>query len=109
MNLLETITTGKAQMPPRLMIYGAEGVGKSSFAASAPKPIFVQTEDGFYILQRQPLDQDYLVANLVELMQRYQYASVESLVRDLQKELTVELNDFGKSLDLLAITMAEEN
>jgi hypothetical protein len=30
-------------------------------------------------------------------------------VRDLQKELTVELNDFGKSLDLLAITMAEEN
>jgi len=46
MNLLETITTGKAQMPPRLMIYGAEGVGKSSFAASAPKPIFVQTEDG---------------------------------------------------------------
>jgi foldase protein PrsA len=69
----------------------------------------VQTEDGFYILQRQALDQDYLVANLVELMQRYQYASVESLVRDLQKELTVELNDFGKSLDLLAITMAEEN
>ena len=67
----------------------------------------VQTEDGFYILQRQPLDQDYLVANLTELMQRYQYACVESLVRDLQKEISVELNDFGKSLDLLAITMAE--
>lgn len=67
----------------------------------------VQTEDGFYILQRQPLDQDYLVGNLTELMQRYQYACVESLVRDLQKEITVELNDFGKSLDLLAITMEE--
>ena len=46
MNLLETIMTGKAQQPPRLMIYGSEGVGKSTFAASAPKPIFVQTEDG---------------------------------------------------------------
>ena len=45
-NLLETITTGKAQQPPRIMIYGSEGVGKSTFAASAPKPIFVQTEDG---------------------------------------------------------------
>ena len=42
MNLLETIMTGKAQQPPRLMIYGSEGVGKSTFAA----PIFVQTEDG---------------------------------------------------------------
>jgi hypothetical protein len=28
------------------MIYGAEGVGKSSFAALAPSPIFIQTEDG---------------------------------------------------------------
>ena len=46
MNLLETITTGKAQQPPRIMIYGSEGVGKSTFAASAPKPVFVQTEDG---------------------------------------------------------------
>ena len=45
-NLLETITTGKAQQPPRIMIYGSEGVGKSTFAASAPKPVFVQTEDG---------------------------------------------------------------
>ena len=25
MNLLETITTGKAQQPPRIMIYGSEG------------------------------------------------------------------------------------
>ena len=46
MNLLETITTGKAQQPPRIMIYGSEGVGKSTFAASAPGCIFVQTEDG---------------------------------------------------------------
>ncbi len=68
----------------------------------------VQTEDGFYILERQPLDQDYLVANLTELMQRYQYACVETLIRDVQKDIKVELNDFGKSLDLLAITMDEE-
>ena len=68
----------------------------------------VQTEDGFYILERQPLDQDYLVANITELMQRYQYACVETLIREVQSEIKVELNDFGKSIDLLAITMDEE-
>lgn len=31
---------------PRLVIYGPAGIGKTSFAASLPAPIFVQTEDG---------------------------------------------------------------
>jgi len=33
-------------MPPRIMVYGTEGIGKSTLAAQAPKPIFIQTEDG---------------------------------------------------------------
>ena len=46
MSLLQQVKTGKEAQPPRIMIYGSEGVGKSTFAASAPKPIFIQTEDG---------------------------------------------------------------
>lgn len=46
MSLLDNITTGRESRPPRIMIYGSEGVGKSTFAASAPKALFVQTEDG---------------------------------------------------------------
>jgi len=46
MGMLENIQTGKEQKPPRIMIYGSEGVGKSTFGASAPGAIFVQTEDG---------------------------------------------------------------
>ena len=46
MSLLSTITKGKENRPPRLFVYGQEGVGKSLFSASAPNPIFVQTEDG---------------------------------------------------------------
>src|ERR1043165_1550675 len=46
MNLLQKVQRGKQQAPPRIEIYGTEGIGKSSFAASAPKPIFIQTEDG---------------------------------------------------------------
>ena len=46
MSLLSTITRGRENKPPRLFVYGQEGVGKSLFSASAPNPIFVQTEDG---------------------------------------------------------------
>ena len=44
--MLTDIITAPAPPPPRLVVYGSEGVGKSSFAASAPRPIFIPTEDG---------------------------------------------------------------
>ena len=46
MGMLENIQTGRENKPPRIMLYGQEGVGKSTFGASAPAPIFIQTEDG---------------------------------------------------------------
>ncbi|MBQ7600638.1 MAG: ATP-binding protein, partial [Lachnospiraceae bacterium] len=46
MGMLEMIQSGRENRPPRIMIYGSEGVGKSTFAASAPNPVFIQTEDG---------------------------------------------------------------
>ena len=46
MALLDNITRGKENRPPRLFIYGQEGVGKSTIGAAAPNPVFVQTEDG---------------------------------------------------------------
>jgi hypothetical protein len=45
-NRLAAIQKGRTPKPPRLLVYGTEGIGKSSFAAQAPRPIFVQTEDG---------------------------------------------------------------
>ncbi|MBN2132229.1 MAG: ATP-binding protein [Sedimentisphaerales bacterium] len=46
MSLLEHIHTGRRPSPPRLLIYGTEGIGKSTTAAQAPNPIFIPTEDG---------------------------------------------------------------
>lgn len=46
MKLLEQVTRGKTPAPRRVMLYGVQGVGKSTWAACAPKPIFLQTEDG---------------------------------------------------------------
>lgn len=38
--------TGELRKPPRIMIYGPQKIGKSTFAALAPDPIFLPTEDG---------------------------------------------------------------
>ena len=35
-----------ATLPPRLIIHGLEGVGKTTLAARFPSPVFLQTEDG---------------------------------------------------------------
>ncbi len=46
MGLLESIHAGRQSRPRRALVYGVQGVGKSSFAASSANPIFIQTEDG---------------------------------------------------------------
>ena len=43
---LSSIQRGKSAAPPRVVIYGDHGLGKSTFAAGAPSPIFICTEDG---------------------------------------------------------------
>ena len=43
---LTDIKKGGALKPPRTLIYGPAGVGKTTFGASAPKPIFLPIEDG---------------------------------------------------------------
>ena len=48
MSHLKTIQTGKQNLPPRLLIYGTEGIGKSTLASHAPNAIFIQTEDGLW-------------------------------------------------------------
>ena len=44
-SFLSRVSTAKAA-PDRILIYGVEGVGKSSFGAGAPSPVFLAAEDG---------------------------------------------------------------
>jgi hypothetical protein len=43
---LESIAKGQRLLPPKVVLYGVGGIGKTSFAASAPRPIFIMTEEG---------------------------------------------------------------
>ncbi|MCX7701182.1 MAG: ATP-binding protein [Gemmataceae bacterium] len=46
MSLLARVHRGRTPKPPRILLYGPEGIGKTTFGSQAPKPIFVPTEDG---------------------------------------------------------------
>ena len=45
------VLQGGASLPPRLLLYGVEGIGKTTIGASAPNPIFIQTEDGLGLIE----------------------------------------------------------
>ena len=86
MGLLQQIQHGKQPKPRRTFVYGVHGVGKSRFAASAPAPIFIQTEDGLGEIDcdRFPLAQSFdaalqALAELYTAEHPYRTVVVDSL------------------------------
>ena len=49
-------TEGGMRVPPMIGVHGMSGVGKTTLGASAPKPIFIQTEQGEGLLQIDTFD-----------------------------------------------------
>jgi len=106
-SLLDSILSGRSSAPPRLLVYGTEGIGKSTIAAQAPKPIFIQTEDGLGEIDchKFPLATKFseTVAALTELHQKkhdFQTVVIDSL--DWLERLIwdVVCNDYGvKSIE----------
>ena len=43
---LKDVVRGKAIEPPIICVFGAPGIGKTTFAAGARNPVFLATEDG---------------------------------------------------------------
>lgn len=43
---LDAVIRGRLSKPQRIVLYGVEGIGKSTFAADAPSPIFLCSESG---------------------------------------------------------------
>lgn len=43
---LASVTSKPNRSPLRVLLYGVEGVGKTTFAAGAPSPVFIGPEDG---------------------------------------------------------------
>lgn len=43
---LANVKSGKIDRPMRVLLFGVEGIGKSTFGSGAPKPVFLGAEDG---------------------------------------------------------------
>jgi hypothetical protein len=81
MSLMTQVQRGRMAKPPRILVYGTEGIGKSTFGSQSPKPIFVQTEDGLDELDcdKFPLATNYddVLTALTELKtQPHDYESI---------------------------------
>lgn len=78
---LNSLQRGSAQRPLRCVVYGTHGVGKTSFGAFAPEPIFLRFEDGLGLLDVATFDQirtyDDLMQAFSELFQgEHQFQTV---------------------------------
>jgi hypothetical protein len=43
---IQQVKKTRSDKPPRTVVYGEHKIGKSTFGSCAPKPVFIQTEDG---------------------------------------------------------------
>lgn len=77
---LASISRPGKPKPPRIVLHGPHGIGKTTFAAQAPAPIFIRTEDGEGILTapRFPLAQSFadVMAALKALEGEHAYKTV---------------------------------
>ena len=66
------ITTNNPLKPPRVVLYGTSGIGKTTFGASFPEPVFLCTEDGLGQMEVQHFPMvttlDEMLTYLVELL-----------------------------------------
>ena len=60
----------------------------------------VETDEGFYIIQRMELSDTYMLGNIEALKSIYFECKMYETINKLADELAFEFNDFGKSIDL---------
>jgi len=82
------VTSTKKQKPPRIIIYGAGGTGKSSLAATFPDNVFINVEDGLDEIAAQALPKPetyYDVMHQLEWLRdsekQYRSVTIDSLDR----------------------------
>ena len=63
----------------------------------------IETADGYYLMMRMEYEEPTLLMQLEELLNSYQWARLEAEIETFREGLTIELNEYGKSLDLLTI------
>jgi len=118
---LSSISSTKQGKPPRVIVYGEHGLGKTTFAAGAPAPIFIPTEDGLDSIDAKafPLCQSYedilsAIGTLYNEPHDFRTAVLDSLdwaealiAKKVEAEFSEADRSYGKDRSLIANFMRE--
>ena len=91
------IISGPVFTPQRVVIYGPEGVGKSTLAAAFPDPIFIDTEGGTAQLNVRRFDRPQ---SWEDLIAQVRYAAAHS---GEYKTLVIDTADWAERLCVLSV------
>lgn len=65
------IKSGKVPRPQKIVIYGPEGIGKTTFAASFPDPVFIDTEGSTYHMDVRRVDKPGSWTELLTIVKQF--------------------------------------
>lgn len=88
------ITKGKIRSPLKVVLYGTEGIGKSTFASHFPSPLFIDTEDSTKNLDVARFDKP---TSWSMLMQQIKYTKDNP---DICKTLVIDTADWAEQLEI---------
>lgn len=90
---------GKQMVPPRMVIYGGHGIGKSTLASQFPNPIFISTEDGLDSLDVTSFPKATHIKNVVE--------SIKTLIKEDHDFQTVAIDSVDWLVEPLIVSNVE--
>lgn len=90
-------------LPPRIVVYGPPGVGKTTYAASAPSPVFLALEDGLGTL-----DVPVLAGESGRITSWPEFGEALQLCEELECK-TIVIDSITAAQDLLFAQVAKED
>ena len=86
------IQTGRLLRPQKIVIYGSEGIGKTSLAAQCPDPLFIDTEGGSAHLDVRRTQKPETWEELMTMVKEV------AMTPDLCKTLVIDTADWAETL-----------
>lgn len=91
------IKNGKIPRPQKVVIYGAEGVGKTTLAAQFPDPLFIDTEGGTAHMDVRRIDKPATWEELLAIINEV------AATKDVCKTLVIDTADWAEQLAIVYV------
>ena len=97
-------TTGKLQTAQKIVVYGPEGIGKSTFASHFPTPLFIDTEGSTKLLDVTRMDRPSSWAIMLQRIKEFiTWTKAEKADGDYYKTLVIDTADWAEQLCIAEI------